>query len=89
MSEERGSRKSRVGVVVSDKMDRTCVVRIERRGQHPVYRKVVRTYKNYMVHDEKEACKLGDVVRIVECRPLSRRKRWRYVETVKAAETVD
>ncbi len=89
MSEERGQRKSRVGIVVSDKMDRSCVVRVERRGAHPVYKKVIRQYKKFMVHDPEKKCKPGDQVRIVECRPLSKRKRWRYVETIRAAETID
>ena len=86
MSAERGHRKTRMGTVVSDKMDSTCVVRVERRGAHPVYKKVVRRYKKYLVHDEQGRCKVGDIVRIVECRPLSKRKRWRYMETVRSNE---
>ena len=86
---ERRHRKTRVGKVVSDKMDRTCVVRVERRGAHPIYKKVVRQFRKYMVHDEQGRCKVGDVVRIMECRPLSKRKRWRYVETVRSSDVVE
>jgi len=89
MSTERGRRKTRVGKVVSDKMDKSCVVRVERRGAHPVYKKVVRQLKRYMVHDVEGRCKVGDVVRIAECRPLSKRKRWRYVETIRSNESVE
>ena len=86
---ERKRRKTRVGKVVSDKMDRTCIVRVERRGAHPVYKKVIRQFKKYIVHDEQGRCKVGDVVRIMECRPLSKRKRWRYVETVRSSDAVE
>ncbi len=89
MSEERGRRKSRVGVVVSAKMDKSCVVRVERRMPHPVYKKVIRRSKKFMVHDEEGRCKIGDVVRITETRPLSKRKRWRYVETVRSSESAE
>jgi len=89
MSETRGRRRSRVGVVISNKMDRTCVVQVERRGAHPVYKKVVRRFSKHKVHDEQNHCKVGDVVRITECRPLSKEKRWRYVETIRTAESVD
>ncbi len=89
MSTERGRRKSRVGTVVSDKMNGTCIVRVERRGAHPVYKKVIRRFKRYMVDDKQGRCKVGDVVRIRECRPLSKRKRWRYVETVRSSEPVE
>ena len=64
------------GVVVSDKMDKTVVVRVERRVQHPIYKKFIRRSKKYVAHDETNDVKEGDVVRIRECRPLSRRKRW-------------
>ena len=89
MSEERGRRKTRVGVVVSDKMESSCVVRVERRLPHPIYKKVIRRYKKYMVDDPENKCKLGDQVRIMECRPISKMKCWRYMETVRAAETVE
>lgn len=64
------------GVVVSDKMEKTVIVRVERRVQHAVYKKFIRLSKKYAAHDETNACKVGDVVRIQECRPLSKRKRW-------------
>ncbi len=64
------------GVVVSDKMEKTVVVRVERRVQHPVYKKFIRKSKKYLAHDELNEAKIGETVRIRECRPLSRRKRW-------------
>ncbi|MBM3541690.1 MAG: 30S ribosomal protein S17 [Alphaproteobacteria bacterium] len=67
------------GVVISDKMDKTVVVRVDRRIMHPIYKKFVRRSKKYHAHDEGNACKSGDVVRIRECRPLSRTKRWEVV----------
>jgi small subunit ribosomal protein S17 len=83
---ERGTRKVRVGTVLSDKMDRTVVVGIERRVAHPIYgKKVVRTKKLY-AHDEENLAKQGDVVRVVETRPLSKLKRWRVVEIVEKAK---
>ena len=88
MSEQRASRKVRVGVVVSNKMDKTCVVQVERRLPHPVYKKVLRRRKKYQVHDEQGTCNVGDVVKIMETRPLSKHKRWRYVETIRANEGV-
>jgi len=74
-----------VGRVVSDKMDKTVVVRVERLHRHRLYQKVVRARKKYMAHDEQNACGVGDVVRIVESRPLSRRKRWVVVEILEKA----
>jgi len=85
----RGRRKTRVGVVVSDKMNETCVVQIERRGAHPVYKKVIRHFKKFMVHDQANHCKVGDIIRIMECRPLSKKKRWRYIETVQSSKIID
>jgi small subunit ribosomal protein S17 len=67
------------GVVVSDKTDKTIVVLVERRVMHPIYKKFIRQSKKYMAHDEANGCKTGDVVRIRECRPLSKRKRWEVV----------
>ena len=78
----RAQRKVRQGVVVSDAMDKSVVVRVERTTKHPLYKKVVRQRKRYMAHDEKNDCNVGDVVRIAECRPMSRRKRWRVMEIV-------
>jgi small subunit ribosomal protein S17 len=67
------------GVVVSDKMDKSVVVNVERRTQHPLYKKFIRRSKKYVAHDEKNACKQGDVVQIQECRPISKRKTWEVV----------
>lgn len=81
----RAARKTRVGLVVSDRMDKTVVVSIERRVQHPVYGKMVRRTKRLKAHDEKNDAKTGDTVRIMETRPMSRDKRWRLVEIVERA----
>ena len=72
----REQRKVLTGRVTSDKMDKTVVVEVQRVTQHPIYRKVIRKRKRYMAHDEHNECRIGDVVRIIESRPLSRRKRW-------------
>ncbi len=82
---ERNSRKTRVGLVVSDKMQKTVVVSIERRVQHPVYGKMVRRTKKLKAHDEQNEAKTGDTVRIMETRPLSKDKRWRVVEIIERA----
>jgi small subunit ribosomal protein S17 len=82
---ERNARKTRVGLVVSDKMMKTVVVSIERRVQHPVYGKMVRRTKKLKAHDEENAAKTGDTVRIMETRPLSKDKRWRVVEIIERA----
>ena len=85
--EERGNRKSRVGVVVSNKMTKTVVVKVERRVADRKYGKIVRQAAKFKAHDEEQACKIGDRVRIVETRPMSKDKRWRVAETLeKAAE---
>jgi len=85
--EERGNRKSRVGVVVSNKMTKTVVVKVERRVADRKYGKIVRQAAKFKAHDEHQACKIGDRVRIVETRPMSKDKRWRVAETLeKAAE---
>jgi len=81
----RASRKTRVGLVVSDKMEKTVVVSIERRVQHPVYGKMVRRTKRLKAHDEQNDAKTGDTVRIMETRPMSKDKRWRVVEIVERA----
>jgi small subunit ribosomal protein S17 len=83
---ERGRRKVRMGVVVSNKMDKSIVVRVDRTMKHPLYKKVMRRSKKYMAHDPENTCKIGDTVRIMECRPMSARKRWRLVEVVKRSE---
>lgn len=82
----RGSRKTRVGTVVSDKMDKTVVVRVERRLAHPLYGKQVTRSKKYHAHDENNEYHTGDVVRIMETRPLSKLKRWRVVEVIERAK---
>ncbi len=79
---ERGTRKSRIGVVVSDKMFKTAVVAVERRIKHPVYKKYIKRTTKFKVHDEKDECRVGDVVKIMETRPLSKTKRWRIIEVV-------
>jgi small subunit ribosomal protein S17 len=77
------SRKTtKVGTVVGTKMKKTVTVRVERQVRHPLYKKIVRTRRTFLAHDEYEKCKVGDVVRIIETRPISRRKRWRVVEIV-------
>ena len=78
----RGQRKERVGEVISNKMAKTIVVRVERRFPHPKFRKVVTAYKKFYAHDEKGEAKPGDRVRIEETRPLSKTKRWRLIEVV-------
>jgi small subunit ribosomal protein S17 len=83
MKKERGKRKELIGVVVSDKMDKTIVVRVERLVRHPLYKKVIRKHKKYKAHDEHNIAKVGDKVRIMETRPLSKEKRWRLVEILK------
>ncbi|MDQ8145962.1 MAG: 30S ribosomal protein S17 [Gemmatimonadota bacterium] len=81
----RSARKTRQGLVVSDKMDKTVVVAIERRVPHPVYGKMVTKTKRLKAHDEQNSAKVGDTVRIVETRPLSKDKRWRLLEIVERA----
>lgn len=80
------TRKRLTGRVVSDKMDKTVVVRVERLVRHPRYGKVLRQVKKYKAHDEENGCQVGDMVRIVESRPLSREKRWRVEEVLKRTE---
>lgn len=83
---ERAFRKTRVGKVVSNKMDKTIVVAIEDRVQHPLYKKIMkRTYK-LKAHDEQNACNIGDKVKVMETRPLSKDKRWRLVEIIEKAQ---
>jgi small subunit ribosomal protein S17 len=81
----RGARKSRTGIVVSDKMEKTVVVAIERRVPHPVYGKMMTRTRRLKAHDEENSAKVGDTVRIVETRPLSKDKRWRLVEIMQRA----
>ena len=87
MNEERTtSRKTRVGKVVSDKMDKTVVVAIEDRVAHPLYKKIVGRTDKLKAHDEENTCGVGDVVKVMETRPLSKDKRWRVVEIVEKAK---
>jgi small subunit ribosomal protein S17 len=84
--ETRNRRKLRTGKVVSDRMDKTAVVSIERLVKHPVYGRYVRKRSKFKVHDEKNECKVGDVIRFMETRPMSKDKRWRLVEFVERAK---
>ena len=82
----RNLRKERVGVVVSNKMDKTVVVAEKRKVKHPIYSKFVNKTTKYYVHDETNTCNIGDIVRIMETRPLSKSKRWRLVEIIERAK---
>jgi len=84
--ESKSVLKERIGEVISARMEKTIVVRVERRMPHPKYKKIVRLQKKFYAHDEEKKAKEGDTVRIIECRPLSRLKRWKLVEVVKQAE---
>ncbi len=84
-----GKRKTRLGRVVSDKMDKTVVVAVETIRRHPLYRKSIKKEVKHQAHDEKDECRLGDVVRIVETRPLSKLKRWRVAEIITKGEVVE
>jgi small subunit ribosomal protein S17 len=83
---DRGRRKVRTGVVVSDKMDKTVLVRIDRKVRHPLYRKTVASSNKLAAHDENNDAHVGDTVRVMETRPLSKTKRWRLVEVVQRAK---
>ena len=86
MAEERGMRKTRIGVVVSDKMDKTIVVAIRTRVKHPLYGKIMNRTNKIKAHDEENQCGVGDTVKIMETRPLSKEKRWRLVEIIEKAK---
>ena len=86
MTENRAFRKTRIGQVVSDKMDKTIVVEIRTRVKHPLYGKIMNRTKKFKAHDENNACGIGDTVRIMETRPLSKDKRWRLVEIIEKAK---
>jgi len=83
---ERNLRKMRIGVVTSNKMDKTITVAVERKVKHPIYGKFVKKTTKFHAHDEKDECTMGDVVKIMETRPLSKTKRWRLVEVVEKAK---
>jgi small subunit ribosomal protein S17 len=87
--EKRGIRKERVGDVISNKMTKTIVVRVQRRFPHPRFKKVVTAYQKFYAHDEKAEAKVGDIVRIEETRPLSKLKRWRLVAVVEKSSGVE
>ena len=84
----RGQRKRETGIVVSDKMDKTVTVKVQRLTKHPMYKKYIKRYTSYKVHDEENACKVGDTVLIVETRPLSKTKRWNVKEIITKAPEV-
>ena len=84
--ENRGLRKTRTGVVVSDKMDKTVTIAIQTKVRHPLYGKMVNRTHKFMAHDEENQCGIGDTVRIMETRPLSKDKRWRVVEIIEKAK---
>ncbi|GMU85634.1 MAG: 30S ribosomal protein S17 1 [Ignavibacteriales bacterium] len=86
MDNTRALRKTRIGVVVSNKMEKTITVAIERQVAHPIYKKYFKKTTNFMAHDEKNECSIGDTVKIAEIRPLSKNKRWRLVSIVEKAK---
>ena len=86
MAVERNRRKTRVGMVISDKMDKTCVIQIKTRVRHPLYGKIMNRTSKLKVHDEKNECGIGDTIRVMETRPLSHDKRWRLVEIIEKAK---
>ena len=87
--QKRSNRKTRIGTVVSDKMDKTITVSVDMSSMHPVYDKLVRTSTKFKAHDEKDAAGMGDTVKIEETRPLSKTKRWRLVEIIKKAQSAE
>ena len=89
MEQAGGQRKTRQGIVVSDKMDKTVVVRVERLTKHPQYNRVVKRAKKFKAHDEDNSCHIGDLVRIIETRPLSKEKRWRVSEILSKGKAVE
>ncbi len=86
MSVERNLRKTRVGIVTSSKMEKSITVSIERKIQHPIYGKSLKRTKKFIVHDEENTCNEGDTVKIMETRPLSKRKKWRLLEVIERAK---
>lgn len=83
---ERARRKTRQGTVISDKMDKSIIVRVDRTMMHPLYKKTFRTFSKLYAHDEKNEARAGDVVKVMETRPLSLKKRWRLIEVVEKAK---
>lgn len=86
MGAKRSHRKRRVGIVLSDRMDKTILVKVERKTKHPLYGRVIRRWSKFKVHDERNSAKVGDKVKIVETRPLSKDKGWRLLKIVKSEE---
>lgn len=86
--EERGIRKVLTGKVVSDKMDKTVVVAVETLVRHPLYQRIIRRTKKFKAHDEQNSCRVGDKVKMMETRPLSKEKRWRVIEILERAEQI-
>ena len=82
----RKLRKERIGLVVSDKMEKSCVIRVDRKVKHPMYDKILKRSTKLMVHDENNQCGIGDTIRVMETRPLSKHKRWRLVEIIEKAK---
>ena len=85
-AQNRGMRKTRIGIVVSDKMDKTIVVKLSTRVKHPLYSKYINKTTKIKAHDENNECGIGDTVKVMETRPLSREKRWRLVEIIEKAK---
>ena len=86
MMAERNLRKQRIGVVASNKMDKSITVSVERKKKHPLYGKFIKSENKFLAHDEKNECNIGDTVRIMETRPMSKRKTWRLVEILEKAK---
>ncbi len=86
MEETRNLRKTRTGIVTSNKMEKTIAVMVERKFRHPIYGKPITVSKKFLAHDEKNDCNIGDTVKIMETRPLSKKKRWRLVEVIERAK---
>ncbi len=84
--EKRGTRKTKLGIVVKNKMDKTVSIAIERKVAHPIYKKYFKKTTKFMAHDEKNECGIGDLVKVMETRPLSKNKKWRVVEIVEKAK---
>ncbi len=88
VSDNQANRKNMIGTVTSDKMDKTIAIRVETVKQHPLYKKTIKTSKKYKAHDENNEAKTGDIVKIMETRPLSKEKRWTLIEIVQKAKTL-
>jgi len=86
MEEQRNLRKTRIGTVASNKMDKSITVLVQRRLRHPIYGKFVKKSKKFMAHDSENECQIGDTVRIMETRPISKNKKWRLVEVIERAK---